>query len=84
MGGKSYKEPIAEERETTINVLYGEGCLSVYTNNVRLQKELIKVLGDPEKEYKKGRSITGTSWIIPLEEKSKISKMVLRANIFEM
>lgn len=37
---KIYKEPIKEEMETTINVLYSENKLSLYTNKVDLQKSL--------------------------------------------
>ena len=37
---KTYKEPNKCETETTINVLYGEKILSIYTNNVKLQKQL--------------------------------------------
>ena len=79
---KIYKEPSVEEIETTINVLYGEGILSIYTNKVDLQRKLYKILGEPSKEYKKGRSIVASMWNIPLNEKSKISKIVLKANIF--
>ena len=81
---KIYKEPIAEEIETTVNVLYEEQVLSIYTNKVDLQRELNKILGEPDKEYKKGRSILASVWNVPLNEKSKISKIVLKANIFEL
>ena len=81
---KIYKEPISGEVETTINVLYEEELLSIYTNKVDLQRELFKILGEPCKEYKKGRSIVASIWNIPLGEKSKISKIVLKANIFEL
>ena len=81
---KIYKEPNIEETETTINVLYDEQILSIYTNKVDLQRELYKILGEPFKEYKKKRSITGSIWNISLNEKSKISKVILKANIFEL
>ena len=81
---KIYKEANPEEIETTINVLYGEGVLSIYTNKVDLQRELYKILGEPSKEYKKGRSILASMWNVPLSEKSKISKVILKANIFEL
>lgn len=81
---KIYKVANQSETETTINVLYGEKILSIYTNKVELQRQLYKVLGEPKKEYLKGKSITGSVWEIPLKEKSKISRMVLRANIFEL
>ena len=81
---KIYKQANLCETETTVNVLYGEKILSIYTNKVDLQKELQKILGEPSAEYKKGRSITGSRWEIPLKEKSKISKLILKANIFEL
>jgi hypothetical protein len=81
---KIYKQANLCETETTVNVLYGEKILSIYTNKVDLQKELQKILGEPSAEYKKGRSITGSRWEVPLKEKSKISKLILKANIFEL
>ena len=81
---KIYKEANPEEIETTINVLYEENVISIYTNKVDLQRDLYKILGEPSKEYKKGKSIAASMWNVPLSEKSKISKMVLKANIFEL
>ena len=81
---KIYKQANLCETETTVNVLYWEKILSIYTNKVDLQKELQKILGEPSAEYKKGRSITGSRWEVPLKEKSKISKLILKANIFEL
>ena len=81
---KIYKQANLCETETTVNVLYGEKILSIYTNKVDLQKELQKILGEPSAEYKKGRSITGSRCEVPLKEKSKISKLILKANIFEL
>ena len=82
--GKIYKEPIEEELETTVNVLYGENCISIYTNKADLQRELYKVLGEAQKEYKKGKSVHASNWVISLDEKSKISKIILKANIFDI
>ncbi len=84
MEKKIYKETNKNETETTINVLYKEKMLSVYTNKVDLQKQLCKTLGKPTKEYIKGRSIIASRWDISLNEKSKISQMMLKANIFEL
>lgn len=81
---KRYKEPGKLEMETTINVLYGENLISIYTNKPDLQRELYKVLGEPKKEDIKGKSILASKWEISLDEKSKISKMMLKANIFEL
>ena len=84
MEKKIYKEINKSETETTINVLYKENMLSVYTNKVDLQKQLCKTLGEPTKEYIKGRSIIASRWDVSLNEKSKISQMMLKANIFEL
>lgn len=84
MEKKIYKEINKTETETTINVLYKEKTLSVYTNKVDLQKQLCRVLGEPTQEYIKGRSIIASRWDISLDEKSKISQMMLKANIFEL
>lgn len=81
---KIYKEANKCETETTINVLYNEKLISIYTNKVDLQKKLCKILGKPTKEYIKGRSIIGTQWEVPFEQKSKITQMILKANIFEL
>ncbi len=82
--GKIYKEPIEEELETTVNVLYGENTLSIYTNKANLQRELYKVLGKPQKEHKKGKAVLSSNWTVSLDEKSKISKIILKVNIFEI
>ena len=81
---KVYKEPNKDEEETTINGLYEENVLSIYTNKVELQRQLNKIAGEPSKEYKKGKSILASNWNIPLSEKTKISRIVLKANIFEL
>ncbi|MCI8641798.1 MAG: hypothetical protein HFJ59_08070 [Clostridia bacterium] len=84
MEKKIYKELNKSETETTINILYKENMLSIYTNKVDLQKQLCKTLGEPTKEYIKGKSIMASRWDMSLNEKSKISKMMLKANIFEL
>lgn len=81
---KIYKEPNKSEMETTVNVLYQENIFSIYTNKPDLERSLSKVLGEPKKEYKKGRSILASCWEVSLSEKSKISKVLLKANIFEL
>ena len=81
---KIYKEPIKEEMETTINVLYKEKKLAIYTNKVDLQKQLNKLIGKPTKEYKIKRSIGGSFWEIALDDKIKIQKVIVKANIYEL
>ena len=82
--GKIYKEINKSETETTINVLYSEKLLSIYTNKIELEKQLYKIPGEPKQEYIKGKSIIGSVWEVPLNEKTKISKIILKANIFEL
>lgn len=81
---KIYKEPNKSETETTINVLYNENILSIYTNKVNLQRQLNKLLGEPTKEYKIKRSIVGSIWEISLSDKTKIQRVILKANIYEL
>lgn len=81
---KKYKEINKAETETTINVLYSENLLLIYTNKIELEKQLYKILGEPKQEYIKGKSIIGSVWEVPLSEKTKISKIILKANIFEL
>ena len=79
-----YKEINKEETETTINVLYDEKLISIYTNKIELQKQLKKVLGKPKREDIRGNSIIGSCWEVPFSEKTKISQRMLKANIFEL
>lgn len=84
MREKIYKEPNKFETETTINILYSENMLSVYTNKVDLQKQLNKLIGEPTKEYKIKRSITGSVWEISLDDKTRIQRLIVKANIYEL
>lgn len=81
---KIYKEAIKSEIETNINVLYSENKIVIYTNKVSLQKQLNKLIGEPTKEYKIKRSIVGSLWEVPLEDKTRIQKLIVKANIFEL
>lgn len=84
MEKKIYKEANKLETETTINVLYKEEIISVYTNKVDLQRRLNKLIGKPTKEYKIKRSVSGSVWEIPFKDKTKITRLMLKANIFEL
>lgn len=84
MEKKIYKEANQFETETTINVLYKEQIISVYTNKVDLQRKLNKILGEPAKEYKIKRSISGSVWEIPLKDKTRVRSLMLKCNIFEL
>lgn len=84
MEKKIYKEANKFETETNINVLYKEQIISVYTNKIDLQKSLNKLLGKPTKEYKMKKSISGSVWEIPFNDKTKITRLMLKGNIFEL
>lgn len=84
MDKKIYKEANQFETETNINVLYKEQIISIYTNKVNLQKKLNKILGEPTREYKMKRSISGSVWEIPFIDKVKIRNLMLKCNIFEL
>ena len=81
---RAYKEINKEETETTINVLYDEKIISIYTNKIQLQKQLKKIIGKPKREDIRGNTIIGSCWDISFDEKTKISQMMLKANIFEL
>lgn len=81
---RAYKEINKEETETTINVLYDEELIVIYTNKIGLQRQLKKVLGKPKREDVRGNTIIGSCWELPFNEKTKISQMMLKANIFEL
>lgn len=84
MEKKIYKEANQFETETNINVLYKEQIISIYTNKIDLQKKLNKLIGKPIKEYKIKKSICGSMWNISFKDKDKITKLMLKANIFEL
>lgn len=84
MEKKIYKEANKSETETNINVLYKEQIISIYTNKIDLQKNLNKLLGKPTKEYKMKKSINGSVWEIPFNDKTKITRLMLKGNIFEL
>lgn len=70
---KTYKSSIQLETETTINLLYDEKILSIYTNNVPLQRKLNKCFGNPTKEYFKGKNIISSRWDISLEQIGRLN-----------
>ena len=48
-----------------------------------MQKQLNKLLGEPTQEFKIKKSIAGSRWDIPLSDQVRISRMILKAKIFE-
>ena len=84
MKEKLYKELNEQETETTINVLYKQNVLSIYTTKIDLQRQLNKIIGEPTSDSIKGKYIIGSRWNVSLDEKSKITQIMLKANIFEL
>lgn len=80
---KRYKHVESYELETVVNVIYDENILSIYTNKPDLERKLNTIIGEPTKEYRIKRSISGSRWEIPLQDKSKISKVLLKVDLFE-
>lgn len=80
---KRYKKVEDYELETVVNVIYDENILSIYTNKPDLERKLNQIVGEPTKEYKIKRSIAGSTWEIPLTDKSKIAKVILKVDLFE-
>lgn len=73
---KKYKEPKIEEMETIINILYGDNRVSIYTNKVKLQRKLNKLLGEPKKEYMLQNYISGSVWEVSFENKKNIDTII--------
>ena len=82
MSRKKYKEPKIEEMETIINVLYSENIISIYTNNVKLQKKLNKLLGEPKREYILQNYISGSVWDILIDDKKSMD--IIMNKTFEL
>ena len=68
--------------ETIINVLYSENIISIYTNNVKLQKKLNKLLGEPKREYILQNYISGSVWDILLDDKKSMD--IIMNKTFEL
>lgn len=77
-----YLEIPTEEQETTINILYEEQIVKIYTNRKEVINDLTKKIGKPTKKYKKGKAYwCGADWDIDFCDVEKI-KNVLNKEIF--
>lgn len=77
-----YLEIPAEEQETTINILYEEQIVKVYTNRKEVIRELNKKIGKPTKKYRKGKTYwCGADWDIDFWDLEKV-KLLLNNEIF--
>ena len=85
MEKKIYKEANKSEQETTINVIYNENILSIYTNKVDLQKQLNKLIEVLKvRELKPENTIKRELALIKVhapDEKTK-SEIIQYTNIF--
>lgn len=78
---KYFNTPL-EEQETTINILYDEEIIQIYSNRVDVIKNLIEKLGAPTEKYKKNQTYwSGAVWNIKFKEKVKVKK-ILSKEIF--
>ena len=87
--GPRYKFETFEEERARHEREYREKYLRVRQTEQQdliedLQKKLNKLLGEPAKEHKIKRSIAGSTWNISLDDKTKIQKVILKANIYDM
>lgn len=72
-----YYNTILEEQETTINILYDEQMIRVYSNRQETIKILTEKLGKPTERYRKGRTYwTGASWDINFLDIGIIEKIL--------
>ena len=76
---------IFEEQETTINILYSEKILCIYSSRKSIILRLEKKLGKPTEVFKTKELVTGVKWEIPFKDKNKIrlalSKTLLIAQL---
>lgn len=77
-----YLEIPTEEQETTINILYEEQIVKVYSNRKEVVQGLTKSIGKPTKKYRKGKTYwCGADWDIDFCDLEKI-KNILNSEIF--
>ena len=66
------------EQETTVNILYDEQIIKVYSSRLEVIKILTKQLGEPTIKYKKSKSYwSGASWNIEFNDLKKIEKFLV-------
>lgn len=68
---KFYNTSIGEQ-ETTINLIYEDKYLYIYSSRKSIIERLIKKLGNPTKIDTIKGLITGASWKISFKDKEKI------------
>lgn len=77
-----YFNTLLEEQEVTINILYDEEIIIIYSNRKEVIQNLTERLGKPTERYKKGKTYwLGAKWEISFKQASLI-KEVLNKEIF--
>ena len=72
------------EQETTVNILYDEQIIRIYSSRVEIIKILTKQLGEPTIKYKKSKTYwTGANWDISFADSKKIEKILLIKNFID-
>lgn len=66
------------EQETTVNILYDEQIIKIYSSRIEIIKILTKQLGEPTIKYKKSKSYwSGASWDIEFNDFKKIENFLV-------
>lgn len=77
-----YYNTLIEEQETTINIIYSDGIIRVYSSQPNVIQRLIKLFGQPTQKYKKSKAYwSGASWDIDFADSAKI-KHILNKDAF--
>lgn len=68
-----------DELETTINILYKEKIVIIYSSKAEVIRKITKAIGAPTKKYQKNKKYyTGASWNIDFADIEKIDKLITR------
>ena len=77
-----YFNTLLEEQEVTINILYDEEIIIIYSNRKEVILNLTEKIGKPIERYKKGKTYwMGAKWEISFKDIDKIRE-VLNKEIF--
>ena len=72
---------IIEEQETIINIDYCKKEVSLYTSRRSVYERIAKKIGQPSRRYYTDKKISGANWIIPFDNKKKITTILSRPTL---
>lgn len=77
-----YFNTLLEEQEVTINILYEEQVIIIYSNRKEVIQNLTEKIGKPTERYKKGKTYwMGAKWELHFKRANDISQ-ILNKEIF--